>query len=239
MKLTAVCPNCKEEILIDGVKLVINGAKDGSGLGAIKHYIGWGDKGKPNVVNPAPPPTQDETNEFSKTLDSALKKSQPTKMDKELGIYLKQEKARDVPSANSAIVAVPPTPTSGTTSINTIVGPGAIPKPEPIIKINKPIKLPDESSTIYVDNTKEEARDILKRESDKRTDLNLSTSTIDAIGREIAKRIAEFKSKGTCLICNTKPGNKENLICDDCLQGIINKKIQAEHKEEEKKKLIW
>ena len=234
MKLTAVCPNCKEEILIDGVKLIITKGNGGGGLGAVKNYIGWGDKGsKLNVVNPAPPPLKDENEEFSKTLDTALK-SQPTKMDKELGIYLKQEKARETIPSNS--VVVPPLK-PGTTSL--IVGPGAVPKPEPIIKIDKPIKLPDESSVIHVDNTKEEARDILKREADKRTDLNLSTQTIDAIGREIAKRIAEFKSKGTCLICNVNPGSKENLICESCLQNLINKKIHEEHEEEDVKRVVW
>lgn len=234
MKVTAVCPHCNQEILIDGVKLIIT--KSSGGLGAVKNYIGWGNKDKANLVNPAPPPVKDENKEFSDVLDKALNK--PTKMDKELGIYLEKEKTRDLSPANSAVIAGPVTP--GTTSINTIVGPGAISKPEPIIKIDKPIRLPDESSsTIYVDNTKEEARDILKKEADKRTDLNLSTQTIDAIGREITKRIAEFKSKGTCLICNVNPGNKQNLICDSCLQNIISKKIQAEHKEEEKKTLIW
>lgn len=242
MKVTVVCPYCKEEILVNGVKLVVDGGGTPK-LGAIKSYIGWGGGNKP------PLPPKDEGKELGELLDSAIKKSHP---DKEMQNYLEQEKKRDLPVpppvhkseiinqtppvGTSTIFASNPTPQITTTP--PIVGPSAA--TQSITKIDKPIKLPDESDsykTLRIDNTVEDARDLVKKEA--RTDLNLSTSTIDAIGREIAKRIAEFKSKGTCLICNVNPGDKQNLICDQCLQGIVTKKVQDEHKVEELKRVVW
>lgn len=255
MKVTVVCPNCKEEILVDGVKLVVDGGAPK--MGAIKSYIGWGggNKGKLTGSVPIPPPTppKDDTKELDEALDLALKKHSNPPIDKELHNYLKEENKRDM--ANQTVTPYIPvvTPPIMTITGNNPTPPISIPPPPPIVgpsaatpsivKIDKPIKLPDESDsykTLRIDNTVEDARDIIKKEAQKeRTDVNLSTATIDAIGREIAKRIAEFKAKGTCLICNINQGNKENLICDQCLQGIVSKKVQEEHKAEELKRVVW
>lgn len=204
MKVIAVCPNCKEEIGIDGIRIVIDGSKTDV-KSKLKGYIGWTDNSKA-AVNPSPPPLPPDVpeKEFSDSLDKVINKSPPpsASMDKELYKYLKEEKSRDIP------------PPQQTTNNN-----------QPITKIDKPIKLPED---------KPSETDILKQPS-----VDLSTSTIDAIGREISKRISEFKSKGICLICNTKPGSKDNLICDDCLQNIIVNKVEQERKEEEKVRTVW
>lgn len=235
MKISCVCPHCNQEVTIDGIKIMIDGKLAGKAIPTItttpttttskfKHYIGWDSKDKPNVVNPAPPPPPTQSaEEFSKILDSSLKKSQvpippppPTKIDKELNNYLKEEKAREQIKIAGTVPPSPP-PVQLKQPVNVS---------ESIIKIDKPLKLPEDKP--------KEIDDILKQPS-----VDLSTSTIDAIGREIAKRIAEFKSKGTCLICNINPGNKENLICDSCLQNIVSKKVIEEHKEEEKRQVVW
>jgi hypothetical protein len=182
MKVTAVCPNCKEEIGIDGIKLVIDGSKTDVKT-KLKSYIGWGDNNKAPVAPPAPTPPNTSEKELSDTLDQVIKKTPPTTEKVEI-THHEQE--------------------------------------TPPIRIYKPLKLPEDN---LIQN--------------KPTDVSLSTSTIDAIGREIAKRISEFKAKGICLICNINQGNKENLICDKCLQELVTKKVQQEHKEEERKPLIW
>lgn len=163
MKVTAVCPNCKEEIGIDGIKLVIDGSKTDV-KSKLKGYIGWGDNNKAPVS--IPPPQKDDTKELEQVMDKAI---------------------------NKTLANTPP--------------------PPPPTQIVKPKEEPP--------------------------DINISTSSIDAIGREIVKRMAEFKTKGLCLICNTNQGNKENLICDDCLQHIIDRKSEQEHKKEEKVRTVW
>src|SRR5690348_17320988 len=75
MKVTAVCPNCKEEIGIDGIKLVIDGSKTDVKT-KLKSYIGWGDNNKAPVAPPAPTQNTSEK-EFSDTLDQVIKKTPP------------------------------------------------------------------------------------------------------------------------------------------------------------------
>lgn len=233
MKITAVCPNCSEEISFDGIKLFIEGSNSNV-KSKLKSYIGWGgndntNKTKGSVSVPPPTPPADTTKELETVLDQVIKKTPPA--DKEMQKYLQEEQKRD----------------------NTSVPPPEFDKvvTQPITKTMIVKPSPPSYDTLHIDNTKEEARDVLKREVEKQELVTAVTSQLAKLGEDIkpdlhtiaeamAKQASESKKKGICLVCNNNPGVNGNLICQECLTNIVKVRTEEEHKKQlEQVRTLW